>query len=207
MRILLVQAVSTHECGEMVFPLGLARLAAVIGGDHELRGIDLNLDPFPWPALVRLLQTFEPDVAAVSFRNLDPLAGNLISFVPHLKTLGALLRRYAPKTVIILGGSAFTLFSRRLMEEVPQVDIGVAGEAEQLLPKLLENLGDPGAVPGVLWRKEGRLESSGAAISHCMNLDSLPLPDWALFEPSLYGSRNRYVAFMGVETKRGCWKN
>ncbi len=207
MRILLVQAVSTHDCGEMVFPLGLARLAAVIGSDHEVRGMDLNLAPFPWPALVSLLQTFKPDVAAVSFRNLDPLAGNLISFVPHLKTLGALLRRYAPRAVIVLGGSAFTLFARRLMEEVPQVDIGVPGEAEHLFPKLLENLATPGAVAGVLWRKEGRLESSGASISHCMNLDSLALPDWALFEPRLYGNRNRYVAFMGVETKRGCWNN
>ncbi len=207
MRILLVQAVSTHDCGEMVFPLGLARLAAVIGREHEVQGIDLNLDPFPWPALASELDTFRPDVAAVSFRNLDPLAGNLISFIPHLKTLGTVLRRHAPRAVVVLGGSAFTLFARRIMEEVPEVDIGVPGEAETVLPLLLENLARPGAVPGVLWRKEGRLESSSSGISHCMDVDSLPLPNWRIFDPGRYGDRNRYVAFMGVETKRGCWNN
>ncbi|MDR3568578.1 MAG: radical SAM protein [Syntrophobacteraceae bacterium] len=207
MRILLLQAVSTHDCGEMVFPLGLAKLAAVIGRDHEVRGIDLNFDPFPWPALASELEAFRPDVAAVSFRNLDPLAGNLISFIPHLKTLGAILRRRAPQAVIVVGGSAFTLFSRRIMEEVPEADIGVAGEAETVFPKLLENLGDPGAIPGVLWRNKGLLESSKARISHCMDMDCLPFPDWQIFQPRRYGNQNRYVAYMGVETKRGCANN
>jgi anaerobic magnesium-protoporphyrin IX monomethyl ester cyclase len=207
MRILLIQAVSTHDCGEMVFPLGLAKLAAVIGPEHEVRGMDLNLDPFPWPALASELEAFRPEVAAVSFRNLDPLAGNLISFVPHLKTLATLLRRHAPQVLTLLGGSAFTLFARRLMEEVPEAGIGVVGEAETLLPTLLQNLSNPGGVPGVLWRKDGRLEWGGGRVSHCMDLDSLPLPDWRVFDPGRYVSRNRYVAFMGVETKRGCWNN
>lgn len=207
MRILLIQAVSTHDCGEMVFPLGLARISAVIGGEHEVRGIDLNFDPFPWPALASELDCFMPDVAAVSFRNLDPLAGNLISFVPHLKTLCSLIRRRAPRAVIVLGGSAFTLFSRRIMEEVPEADVGLPGEAETLFPMLLENLASPGAVPGVLWRGDGRLQCAAARISHCMDVDSLPLPDWGMFSPRRYGNRNRYVAFMGVETKRGCSHN
>ena len=77
---------------------------------------------------------------------------------------GSVLRRRAPQAVVVLGGSAFTLFSRRIMEEVPEADIGVPGEAEGVLPKLLENLAAPGAVPGVLWRKEGGVESSGAGI-------------------------------------------
>ncbi len=207
MRIMLIQAVSTHDCAETVFPLGLAKLAAVIGGRHEVRGIDLNLDPFPWPALVRELERFRPEVAAVSFRNLDPLAGNLLSFVPHLKTLGALLARHAPQAVTVLGGSAFTLFSGRLMEEIPEADIGVAGEAEAILPVLLENLGEPGRVPGVLWRRCGRLERGAARVCHCTDLDCLPFPDWKVFDPGRYLGRNRYVAFMGVETKRGCWNN
>ena len=95
MRVLLIQAISTHDGGEVVFPLGLARLAAVIGGRHEVRGLDLNFNPFPWPDLVRTLDDFRPQVVGVSFRNLDPLAGNLLSFVPHLKTLAALLKKHA----------------------------------------------------------------------------------------------------------------
>src|SRR5271157_2651462 len=155
MRVLLVQAVSTHDCGEVVFPLGLARLAAAVSREHEVHALDLNLDPFPWPGLVRTLDAFRPDVVGISFRNLDPLAGNLVSFVPHLKTLGVLIRQHAPEAAVVLGGSAFTLFARRLMEEVPEVDIALSGEAEAVFPLLLQNLDAPGAVPGALWRTEG----------------------------------------------------
>jgi anaerobic magnesium-protoporphyrin IX monomethyl ester cyclase len=203
MRVLLVQAISTHDCGEVVFPLGLARLAAVIGRRHEVRGLDLNFTPYPWPELIRTLDDFRPQVVGVSFRNLDPLAGNLLSFVPHLKTLAALLKKHVPTATLVLGGSGFTLFAERLLAEVPEIDLAVAGEAEVVFPQLLENLMAPVSVPGVFWRTgEGVARKSG--IVHCQQLDVLPLPDWGIFDPRLYLDQNRYVAFMGVETKRGC---
>ncbi len=204
MRVLLVQAVSTHDCGEKVFPLGLAGLAASIGREHEVKGLDLNLVPYPWPDLVRTLDAFRPAVVGISFRNLDPLAGNLVSFVPHLKTLGTLVRQHAPEAAVVLGGSAFTLFARRLMEEVPEVDIALSGEAEAVFALLLENLHTPGAFPGTLWRNGGEVRANDPEILCCPDLDSMPLPDWAAFDPAGYKDRNRYVAFMGVETKRGC---
>ena len=204
MRILLIQAVSTPDGGETVFPLGLARLAAVIRGRHEVRGMDLNLDPFPWPRLVCLLETFQPQVVGISFRNLDPLAGNLLSFVPQLKTLAGLVKRYASAATTVLGGSAFTLFARRLLEEVPEIDVGLAGEAEEIFPVLLDNLATPWTVPGVLWRTGEDSVAGTPGIAHCLDLDSLPFPDWEIFDPRLYQEQNRYVASMGVETKRGC---
>jgi anaerobic magnesium-protoporphyrin IX monomethyl ester cyclase len=207
MRVLLVQAISTAEGGEAVFPLGLARLAAVIGREHEVQGLDLNLTPFPWPDLVQTLEAFRPQVVAISFRNLDPLAGNLLSFVPQLKTLTALVANHAPEATMVLGGSAFTLFAKRLMEEVPEVHLAVAGEAEEVLPLLLKSLAAPGTVPGALWRTgDGRVAHNGGII-YCRQLDALPLPDWQIFQPQLYQDRNRYVAFLGVETKRGCPNN
>ncbi len=204
MRILLVQAISTPDGGETVFPLGLARLAAVIRDRHEVRGVDLNLDSFPWPGLVGLLEAFRPQVVGISFRNLDPLAGNLLSFVPHLKTLAGLIKRYAPWATTVLGGSAFTLFAKRLMMEVPEIDVGLAGEAEEALPLLLDNLAAPWTVAGTLWRTGEDSVAGTPGIAHCGHLDVLPLPDWEIFDPRLYLEQNRYVASMGVETKRGC---
>jgi anaerobic magnesium-protoporphyrin IX monomethyl ester cyclase len=207
MRILLIQAVSTHDCGELVFPLGLARLAAAIGSGHEVRGLDLNLNPYPWPELVRTLHAFKPQLMAVSFRNLDPLAGNLLSFVPHLKTLAALLKQHSPEATLILGGSGFTLFAKRLMQELPEVDLGFWGEADMVFPRLIQGLAAPGTIPGTLWRRDdGSIEENRAA-PPCQELDALPLPDWRMFDPSRYQELNQYVAFMGVETKRGCANN
>ena len=186
MRILLVQAISTPDGGETVFPLGLARLAAVIRDRHEVRGVDLNLDPFPWPGLVGLLEDFRPQVVGISFRNLDPLAGNLLSFVPHLKTLAGLIKRYAPWATTVLGGSAFTLFAKRLMMEVPEIDVGLAGEAEEALPLLLDNLAAPWTVAGTWWRTGEDSVAGTPGIAHCGDLDVLPLPDWEIFAPRLY---------------------
>jgi len=204
MRILLIQAVSTVAGGELVFPLGLARLAAGCLEKHEVKGLDLNLHPFPWPELVNTLLDFKPAVVGVSFRNLDPLGGNLISFVPQLKTLATLIKRYRPEATLILGGSGFTLFADRLLAEIPEVDLAVAGEADCIWPRLLANLKNPAAVPGVWQRAVAAGPSSSGAILHCQDLDQLPWPAWQVFNPALYLERNRYVAFMGVETKRGC---
>lgn len=204
MRILLIQAISTHDCGELVFPLGLARLAASVAETHEIRGLDLNLSPFPWPDLVQTLVDYRPDLIAISFRNLDPLAGNLLSFVPQLKTLSAVLRTYAPESKTILGGSGFTLFAERLMQELPDIKLGFAGEADTTLLQLIDHIENPWSVPGMLWRRgDGSLRRNEAAV-RCEDLDSLPVPDWRVFDPGRYRDLNQYVAFMGVETKRGC---
>lgn len=207
MRLLLIQAVSAPDGGEMVFPLGLARLSAAIGHRHERLGLDLNLTPFPWSELVETLGEFRPRLVAVSFRNLDPLAGNLLSFIPHLKTLTALVKEVAPESTVILGGPGFSLFARRLMEEVPEAHLGFRGEADMAFPLLIEHLETPWAIPGILWRQEDGFIVESKAVPCCQHLETLPFPDWQLFDPIRYQILNHYVAFMGVETKRGCPNN
>ncbi len=202
MRVLLLQAVSTIPGGECVYPLGLARLAAMLKGKHELRGLDLNLAPYPWPAVIEAADGFQPQAVCISFRNLDPLAGNLISFVPPLKTLATLLRHCAPRARLIIGGAGFSLFARRLLEEVPELDLGLIGEAEQSLPLLLRRLDTPATVPGVVLRG-----MKGPAIGgrcRALDLSALSPPDYVVFPPAAYQARNSYVASMGVEAKRGC---
>jgi putative variant cofactor biosynthesis B12-binding/radical SAM domain protein 1 len=202
MRVLLIQAVSTIPGGESVYPLGLARLAAVLRKDHDLRGLDLNLAPYPWPEVVDAVLEFQPQAVCISFRNLDPLAGNLVSFVPPLKTLATLLRRWAPRARLVIGGSGFSLFARRLLAEIPELDLGLVGEAEESLPLLLGNLGSPAGIAGVVIGG-----SAGAApgdLGPARVPAALPPPDYSLFPPAAYRDRNSYVAFMGVESKRGC---
>lgn len=202
MRVLLIQAVSTTSGGECVYPLGLARLASVLREDHELRGLDLNLDPFPWPRVLTALNEFSPQVVCISFRNLDPLAGSLVSFVPQLKALAVLLKQQTPKIPLIVGGSGFSLFAERLMSEVPEIDYGLTGEAEESLPSLLGKLDSPGVVPGTVYRKVGDIRSNDAC--HIADLTSLLEPDYGLFPAGDYRERNQYVTFMGIESKRGC---
>jgi len=200
----LIQAVSTQSCRELVFPLGLARLSAAISGRHEVQGLDLNLSPFPWPDLTERLGRFKPQVIGISFRNLDPLASSLVSYVPQLKTLAALVKECSPESVVIIGGPGFTLFSTRLMREVPEAHLGFCGEADTGFPLLIDHLETPWEIPGTLWRRGGEILGGGRAAGCGSLMDELPYPDWNLFDPGRYQHRNEYVAFMGVETKRGC---
>jgi anaerobic magnesium-protoporphyrin IX monomethyl ester cyclase len=87
---------------------------------------------------------------------------------------------------------------------VPEIDLGIAGEAEEVFPLLLDNLAAPWTVPGTLWRIGEDSVAGTPGIVHCRHLDSLPFPDWEIFDPRVYQEQNRYVASMGVETKRGC---
>ncbi len=209
MRILLVQVPTSHlGAGERVYPLGLSRLAKMVPDRYEKWALDMNLSSDPWQALKDKLLEVRPHWAALSFRNLDPLAGQQTSYLSSLKTASRLVRALVPDAGIMAGGPAFSLFGRRLMEEVPEIDCGVRGEAEAVFPLLLKDSFNPGAVPGLIWcnrsedRERGRIQEN--PIRDPLALDDLPSMDTDAFCPHSYTAGNKYVAAMGIEGKRGC---
>lgn len=203
MKVLLVQTPTSHlGAGERVYPLGLARLAATLGRSAQTAALDMNLAPDPWPALKDRVETFRPEVVALSFRNLDPLAGQQTSYLSSLKTAARTVRQLAPDARILAGGPAFSLFGARLMAEIPQIDFGLVGEGEAVFPNLADRDIVPPEIPGLIWRREGRLEINPRAPG--LPLDRLPAPDLAAFPIAPYLRGNRYVAAVGIEGKRGC---
>lgn len=207
MKILLVQLPTSHlGAGEKVYPLGLSRLSTTIPVHHEKVVLDMNLHPDPWPELKQRLADIRPDAVALSFRNLDPLAGHQTSYLSSLKTAALLVRALLPKARIMAGGPAFSLFALRLMQEVPQIDVGLKGEGELIFSSLFEKQINLGQIPGILWRDRTQgserivVNPPGAPI----NMDQLPSMDLQSFSPSDYTRSNKYVAAMGIEGKRGC---
>jgi len=203
MRLLLVQLPTSHlGSRELVYPIGLARLAVLVPPDSQKWTFDMNLEPDPWPRLKAVLLQSRPEAVGFSFRNLDPLAGSHTSYLSSLKTAIALTRAFAPTAKIICGGPAFSLFGERLMRELPEIDMGVIGEGERAFISLLSRDFDPGSAPGLLWRAGASIRKNprGAYTS----LDELPAPDLQSFPLCGYTGKNSYVAAIGVEGKRGC---
>ena len=202
MRILLLQLPTSHfGARERVYPLGLARLVRLVPAHAEAAFLDMNLPADPWQALKNRLLAFAPDTVGLSFRNLDPLAGQHTSYIASLVTAVRLVRHLAPSCRIIAGGPAFSLFARRLMALVPEIDAGIVGEGEAAFPQWLAAPEAEG-IPGLIHR-------SGAAIrdtppSGRVDLDELPPPDLEAFPAEPYLDLNRYVAAFGIEGKRGC---
>lgn len=208
MKILLVQVPTSHlGAGEKVYPLGLSRLSGTVPDYHEKMVLDMNIHPDPWPELKKILTGEKPDIVALSFRNLDPLAGHQTSYLSSLKTAALLTRAVLPESRIIAGGPAFSLFALRLMNEVPQIDVGLKGEGELVFPSLLEKDFKPAGIPGILWRDNSRREDNNIIVNPPgtpVNMDRLPPMDLKFFSPSDYMKSNRYVAAVGIEGKRGC---
>jgi putative variant cofactor biosynthesis B12-binding/radical SAM domain protein 1 len=203
MRILLIQVPTSHlGAGERVYPLGLSRLSGTISGAAETAVLDMNLSIDPWPQLKEVVQQVAPHLVALSFRNLDPLAGHHSSYLSSLKTAARLVRHLAPQARIFAGGPAFSLFAHRLMAEIPELDGGIMGEGEMVFRKLVLDVDAPAAVPGLVWRKGDAIFCNQPAKAIAM--DGLPQLDTSAFNPRDYLVGNRYIAAVGIEGKRGC---
>ena len=203
MRILLLQTPTSHlGAGERVYPLGLSRLSSLIPEQHEKLGLDMNLLADPWPELKDTLLSAKPDVVALSFRNLDPLAGLRTSYFSSLKTSARMVRLLVPHAKIWAGGPAFSLFGERLMQEIPEIDCGLIGEGETAFRRMLSAPFNPESVHGLIWRSGDRLEYNSAGPR--LDIDALPEIDVNLFRPEDYTRGNKYVAAIGIEGKRGC---
>jgi anaerobic magnesium-protoporphyrin IX monomethyl ester cyclase len=203
MRILLVQAPTSHlGAGERVYPLGLSRLSRLIAEQHEKWGLDMNLYADPWPELKDKLLAVKPEIVALSFRNMDPLAGRHASYLSSLRTSARMARSLAPQARIWAGGPGFSLFGERLMREIPEIDCGLIGEGESAFLQLLSHPHDSESAPGLIRRKADRLERN--PIGSYVDMDLLPQMDQELFPPEDYAKGNKYVAAVGIEGKRGC---
>ncbi|TAN45179.1 MAG: B12 lower ligand biosynthesis radical SAM protein BzaD [Nitrospirae bacterium] len=204
MRVMLVQSISVESSvNERVYPIGIVALAGVLRrAGHEVGILDMNMSSDPFSALKKLLLEFAPDAVGLSLRNIDPLGNKTTSFAPHFITAVKVVADLLPDAWIIAGGTGFSLFPERLMRELPEIDFGIVGEAEESLPALLSSPGNPPAVKGLCVRKKSGI--SVAAPSADFDMAEYGTHDYSLLQPSLYQGINSYVPAVGIETKRGC---
>lgn len=204
-KILLIQTLSMEGMDiERVYPIGLVTLASIIerSKKYDLSLYDMNMATDAYGDLKKKIETLQPDLIGVSLRNVDPLGNRTNSLiVPFAITLN-LLKTYAPDTPILAGGTAFSLFPKRLMEEFTQIQCGIVGEAEQNILPLLENFDQPGNIPGVIYRKGDALIFNPPVAS--FNMADYTVPNRELLPVKPYLEVNKYVESIGVEGKRGC---
>lgn len=195
MRILMVQALSMEEASpERVYPIGIVCLAGHLSErGHTVDILDMNMAVDPFGSLKEKLLDFRPDMVGFSLRNIDPLGNRTSSLLPSFIVAVRMAAALLPEAWIVVGGTGFSLFPDRILQELPEIDYGVTGEAETTFPDLvasLENESDT-AIP--------RLQR-GAGI----DLGGYVPPARRLLDPSAYLGINGYVAPVGIETKRGC---
>lgn len=205
MRVLLVQLhlgrPTTHP---PLYPIGLAYLATALQG-HELMLMDMNLmeHDASLAALDRLARDFAPEATGLSLRNLDTtMLHDPFLFYRALGPAADLLKAAAPHVPLILGGTGFSMFPERLFELYPQIDLGLYREAEDSLPRLLDNLDAPETVKGTFCRKDGRVVFSGEP--DLVDFAGLPMPRRDLPGLDIRDYLRPGAFNIGVQTMRGC---
>jgi radical SAM superfamily enzyme YgiQ (UPF0313 family) len=110
-----------------------------------------------------------------------------------------LIAREFPKTQIMIGGGAFTAFADQLIEKLPEGTIGILGEGEDAILKVLDGQSLNGERYIV---REGKTVRKGEQASPAL-LDALTVD--LSYLTSIFPQYREYIdESIGVQTKRGC---
>jgi radical SAM superfamily enzyme YgiQ (UPF0313 family) len=188
--------------------LGLGYIAAALKRNgHHVSVMDFNAVTSPEKFRGRLTDEM-PEVLGVKIFTKDVGAAK--------KTI-SIIRETLPRSTVVIGGPHPSSESPgELMQDFPDVDFAIRGEAEETLPQLLEGMGDghphtpPGnaeRINGLVWREGGRVMAN--PISFTRELDRIDFPLWELFDPADYSVRLLSAGEMRgntapIITTRGC---
>ncbi len=117
--------------------------------------------------------------------------------------MARLVKKNIPDCIVLLGGGHATHQAELILQNHPEVDIVVTGEAEQTLPELLALLRSGGLtelVPGLVIRKNGGILRT-AASPPVRDLDKLPFASMYLYEAI---NLNVTMQAEFISSSRGC---
>ena len=176
-KVLFINPVVREEDVPRHVPYGIALLAAIaMEKGHLVQVYDANAWRQGEDLLREVLDADEWDVIAL---------GGITTAYGSIKQVAAVAREVCPRALIVLGGGVLTSLPREMMRFLPQIDVGVVGEAFITFPEILsmvdEGKSEWRQILGTISRKaDGDLVLSGQRpLLH--DLDALPYPAWDLF--------------------------
>ncbi len=126
----------------------------------------------------------------------------LYRYYSHIYTIlsyPALVRKEFPKAQIMIGGGAFTAFADQLIEKLPEGTIGILGEGEDAILKLLEgrSIDDERYIV----KESGRIRKGSHGSPALLDAPAVDLPYLTSIFPQWQEYRGESI---GVQSKRGC---
>jgi radical SAM superfamily enzyme YgiQ (UPF0313 family) len=176
-KVLLINPIVREEDEPRHVPYGIALLASIaMDKGHLVQVYDHNA----WrrgPEMVgQVCQADDWNVIGL---------GGITTAYASIKEIVGIARAVCPKAVIVLGGGVITSLPREMMTWLPEVDVGVVGEAFVTFPEILA-MADAGMaewpkIDGTISRNaDGKLVFAKPR-ALIQDLDALPYPAWDLF--------------------------
>lgn len=188
MKILLINVCIRPDTDKKIYPVGLGYVASSIWrAGFGLEIIDVDIHRYSDQQLEGILRKKDFDI--VGF-------GCIVSGYKIIKNLCSMIKRINKDAIIVVGNSVATSIPHLLLSRT-QADIAVMGEGDITVIELLKSLEEKRPlceVSGIYFKNGDEIISTKPQIP-ISNLDSLPLPNWNLFEIDHYISESKnYVS-------------
>lgn len=176
-KILFVNPVVREEDKPRHIPYGIGLLAAIaMENGHLVQIYDANAWRKGFGVLPDVYLADDWDVIAI---------GGLTTTYNFIKEACRIAKQVAPSPLLIAGGGFLTSMPQDVMAWIPEIDLGIVGEAfvtwVEVLKKIDRRDTDFSSTLGVIYRdSEGKaILNNARPIIH--DLDKLPPPAWDLF--------------------------
>ena len=190
-KVLFINPLIREEDDPKHIPIGMALMAALAVRDgHQVQVYDANAWRLGDEALIEALRADRWDVVAT---------GSITTAYGYLKKIVQFADVHAPQAVVVLGGGVMTSMPIEIMTFLPQVDVGVVGEAFVTFPELLAKVDqgdhDWSAIKGVAYRDpKGEIQLTDIRPLISMEeMDRLPYPAWELFPQEIYWKNSKLL--------------
>lgn len=188
-KILFINPVVREEDKPKHIPYGIALLASIaMGRGHLVQIYDANAWRQGFDVLEQVLGADDWDVVAI---------GGLTTTYRFIKRAVKAARRLAPAAKIVAGGGFITSMPLEIMSWLPEVDLGVIGEAFVTFPDVLDKIDrrdfDFSRTLGVCYRAGDGTPTLTPVRPNIRDLDSLPYPAWDLFPLDIYFANSQLL--------------
>ena len=199
-KVLFINPVIREEDAPRHVPYGMALLASLAMKErHLVQVYDANAWRFGDEVLGQVLEADEWDVVAT---------GGITTAYGYIKKICQAAEQHAPNALMVAGGGFLTSMPRDIMRLIPQIDIGVVGEAfvtfNEILAQVDADRLELEKIQGIICRAtDERLRMTPERML-LEDLDALPYPAYDLFPLEEVYFKNSQVLFSeeGMMAKR-----
>lgn len=203
MKVLLVNPPSSFNTKELMPPLGLGYIAAVLENNNiEVEILDAEVEKLSWKTLERKCKESNPDLAGITSLTESRFESFKVSKI---------IKNALPNTMVVMGGPHPSLATEDTLLNVKTVDVVVRGEGEKTMAELcqvVENSKELGMIDGISYRKDGKvIHNKNRQL--IQDLDSIPFPSYHLLKMEKYDFKldvpgKGKIHAMNIITSRGC---
>lgn len=177
---------STETCG-YIMPMGILYVSAALKTSGTCNVFTLNLNHCEEDDRTVLEQIISKN--NINIVGCGGISGQFVEIYPLFK----IIKEINPAIITIAGGGMITADPIPAMEAFDgYADIGAIGEGEITMPELMQAIGTDGSyneIDGLIFREDNKWHITKRR-ADIMDLDSIPLPDYAGFDYDKYIETN-----------------